>query len=276
MAPRLEIVVTLDGRVHAPDAALVRPDDPLFSRGDGVFETLLVRAGTPRLLDAHLGRLSESAALVELPTPDTAGWRHAVAIAVEKWGAAEEGMLRLVHGRGAAFVTVSPVPDRVVDARRDGLSAVTLVRRIVDGPWSQVRAKSSSYAANAAALRHAVLSGAGDAVFVDAQGVVLEGPRSAVVIESDGALFTPPSSLPILAGTTVAALFDVAGQRGVECRHEVFGVADLVAAQAVWLLSAITLAARVHTLDGVELPEGAAGVDVPDLVDIAVSGPGYP
>ncbi|MCP9271454.1 aminodeoxychorismate lyase [Mycolicibacterium arenosum] len=271
MAPRPELVVTLDGRVHGADAALVRTDDPLFSRGDGVFETLLLRAGAPCLLDAHLRRLGESAALVGLPAPETSAWRRAVDLAVDTWGD-DEGVLRMVHGRGTAFVVASPLPERVLVARRDGVAAITLPRRLVDGPWSPVRAKSSSYAANAAALRQAVRSGADDAVFVDAQGVVLEGPRSAVVIESDGALVTASTDLPILAGTTVTALFDVARQRGVECRHQVFGVGELLAAQAVWLLSAITLAVRVHTLDGNPLDTGMARLDVPGLVDVAVAG----
>src|SRR5262245_2863428 len=81
MAPRPDLVVTLDGRVQAPDVARVRADDPLFSRGDGVFETLLVRDGLPNLLDAHLARFGASAELVGLPAPDTASWRRAVGVA---------------------------------------------------------------------------------------------------------------------------------------------------------------------------------------------------
>lgn len=270
MAPRPNLVVTLDGRVLTPADAVVRVDDPLFARGDGVFETLLVRSGVPTLLDAHLVRFAESAALVGLPTPDASAWRRAVGLGAGGWDDDDDGVLRMVHGRDTAFVTVSPVPDRVLAARRDGLAAVTLTRRVVDGPWTVLRAKSSSYAVNAAALREAARAGAGDAVFVDQNGQVLEGPRSGVVAVIDGELVTPPTSLPILPGTTVAALFHLARDRGVVCREAMLTVADLLAAQSVWLLSAVTLAARVHTLDGVVL--GASDVvGVAALVDAAVT-----
>ena len=39
-------------------------------RGDGVFETLLVRDGAACLLEAHLARLMHSARLLDLPEPD--------------------------------------------------------------------------------------------------------------------------------------------------------------------------------------------------------------
>jgi 4-amino-4-deoxychorismate lyase len=272
MAPRPELVVTLDGRVHAGDEPLVPADDALFLRGDGVFETLLVRGGVPCLLDAHVRRLGESAALTGLPTPDAARWRRAVGIAVAQWGAVDEGVLRMVHAAASAFVTVSALPERIAAVRRDGVAAVTLTRRTADVPWSPLRAKSSSYAVNSAALREAARLGAGDAVFVDDRGTVLEGPRSAVVLVVDGGLVTPSTALPILPGTTVDALFATADERGVRCERATVRVADLLAAQSVWLLSAVTLAARVHTLDGDALPAGAPGVDVSGLVDAAMAG----
>ena len=81
-----------------------------------------------------------------------------------------------------------------------------------------------------------------------------------MVIAPDGALLTPPPSLPILPGTTAQALFEVARatRLGVSASRR-YRIADLLAAQGVWLLSSVTLAARVHTLDGVPLPAVADG-----------------
>jgi 4-amino-4-deoxychorismate lyase len=279
MATGRKFVVALDGRVLAPDAPFVCADDPAFSRGDAVFETLLLRDGTPALLDAHLARLRDSAALTGLPAPDHDGLRSAVATAATTWGAEGEAVLRLVHGRGregttVAFVAVSAVPERVAAARRDGVSAMTLDRggptRAV--PWAIAGAKSSSYACNAAALRHAERLGFGDVVFRSADGFVLEGPRSSVVIASGGVLVTPPTSLPILPGTTVAGLFDVARRHGTRCEQAMISIADLVAAQGVWLLSSVTLVARVHTLDGTPLPPAPMAAELTSFVDAAVAG----
>lgn len=273
------IVVTLDG--VALDAAVpsVYADDLMLLRGDGVFETMLLRGGRPCLLGAHLARLATSAAITGLAVPDPARWRHAIAAATALWTGDGDAVLRLVLGRGrasepTAFVTVSPVPGRALAARRDGVAAVTLdrgVRATSDAPWSVAGVKSLSYAHNTAALRHAERVGAQDVVFVDSAGSVLEGPRSAVLIATgDGALLTPPASLPILPGTTVRAVFDEARERGLVCEERPIGAAELVAAQGVWLLSSVTLAARVHTLDGVPLRQAPRSAEVAGLVDAAI------
>jgi len=285
-----EIVVTLAGEVVGPDAAVGHVDDPLFARGDGVFETLLIRDGRPCLVGPHLDRLVRSASTVGLPPPDVPRWRTAIDTAAGAWTGTGDAVTRLVWGRGrdggpVGFVTVSALPDRVLVARRDGVSAMTLDCGVAVGgrgtvgpvppPWSTAGVKSLSYAVNAAALRHAQRRGVGEVVLVSADGFVLEGPRSNVVIATaDGALVTPPATLPILAGTTVAAVFDVARRRGHTCAERPLRVADLLAAKGLWLLSSITLAARVHTLDGHALPVPAGPFDVAAAVDEAVGAPG--
>jgi 4-amino-4-deoxychorismate lyase len=273
------IVVTLDGAAIDPRAPSVYADDPMLLRGDGVFETLLLRGGRPCLLGAHVARLATSAAIIGLAAPEHARWRHAVAAAVAHWTGDGDAVLRLVLGRGraarpTAFVTASAVPDRAVAARRDGVAAVTLdcgTPAPGGAPWSLAGVKSLSYAPNTAALRHAERLGAQDVVFVGSEGSVLEGPRSSILIATDdGTLLTPPASLPILPGTTVRAVFDEALGRGLACREHSIDVADLVAAQGVWLLSSVTLAARVHTLDGVRLRQSPMAAEVAGLVEAAI------
>jgi 4-amino-4-deoxychorismate lyase len=128
-----------------------------------------------------------------------------------------------------------------------------------------------------AALRHAERQGAGDVVFVSSDGYVLEGPRSTVVIATeseDGArrpyLLTPPPWYPILRGTTQQALFEVARNKGYDCDYRALRPADLLAAQGVWLISSITLAARVHTLDGKPLRPAPIAAELSELVDAAI------
>jgi 4-amino-4-deoxychorismate lyase len=77
--------------------------------------------------------------------------------------------------------------------------------------------------------------------------------------------------LPILAGTTVQAFFAVAQERGLLCQHAMLRKADLVAAQGVWLLSSVTLAARVHTLDGAGLRAAPMAAELATLVDEAMT-----
>ena len=283
------VIVTLDGELHPPDAPLLFADDLAAVRGDGVFETLLIRDGRACLIESHLGRLTHSAKLLELPEPDLAAWRRAIDIATRQWvgETTDEAMMRLVYSRGrergsapTAYVMVNPVTDRITAVRRDGLAAITLARELPSAgvenmPWLVAGAKTLSYAINMAALRHADRNGAGDVIFVSSDGYILEGPRSTVVIATAGddgnvCLLTPPPWYPILRGTTQQALFTVARAKGYDCDYRALRVADLLAAQGIWLVSSMTLAARVHTLDGRELPRASLMAEFGELIDAAI------
>ncbi|TRW85525.1 aminodeoxychorismate lyase [Mycolicibacterium sp. 018/SC-01/001] len=285
----LSVVVSLDGGTCDPAAPLLHADDLAAVRGDGIFETLLIRDGAPCLLDAHLARLTHSAQLMDLPAPDLAVWRSAIAQAVHQWleGGGDEGVLRLVYSRGresdptgTAYATIGPLAPRVADARRAGVAALTLDRGLASDadenlPWLVAGAKTLSYAVNMAALRHAARHGAGDVIFVSTDGHILEGPRSTVVIATtsdDGrpCLLTPPPWYPILRGTTQRALFEAARTAGFDCDYQALRPEDLLTAQGVWLVSSITLAARVHTLNGAVLAPAPLAADIAALVDKAI------
>lgn len=283
------VLVTLDGEVRDPVQPLLFGDDLAAVRGDGVFETLLVRDGRACLVDAHLQRLRHSALMLELPGVDVDAWRRAITIAVGHWSelTGEEGALRLVYSRGretgsepTAYLAIAALSERIAAARRDGVAAVLLDRGLAVNaadtmPWLLAGAKTLSYAVNMAALRHGSARGAGDVIFVSSDGFILEGPRSTVVIAAgDGpgrpCLLTPPPWYPILRGTTQQALFDVARSAGYDCDYQALRPADLQAAQGIWLVSSVTLAARVHTLDGRALPHCSLAAEMARMVDAAV------
>jgi len=278
--------MTLDGTVHDPAAPLLHADDLGVLRGDGVFETVLVRGGEPRLLDAHLERLARSARAMDLPAPDLAAWRATATAAAKKWGDGSEGAMRLACTRGresgggrTAFVMVSALPARITRVREDGIAVVTLdTGRSVDcaesSPWELAGVKSISYAANMAALRHAEHRGADDVVLVSSEGYVLEGPRSTVVIARDGGLVSPPVEHGILPGTTQHALFEAARKRRIDCRHAPLRPADLIAAEGVWLLSSTTLVATVHSINGTEIGHSDLDGPVKEMVDEALTAGG--
>lgn len=291
MTDRPGVVVTLDGEIHPPGTPLLFADDLAAVRGDGIFETLLVRGARACLVEAHLARLTHSAKLMDLPEPDLPAWRQAIEVAARQFAVdtTDEGAMRLVYSRGrerghtsTTYVTVNPLPDRVAVARRDGLAAVTLPRALpatgVDEmPWLLAGAKTLSYAINMAALRHAARQGAGDVIFVSSDGYILEGPRSTVVIAADSqegsgtvTFLSPPPWYPILRGTTQRALFEVARAKGYDCDYRCLQASDLFAAQGIWLVSSVTLAARVHTLDGRPLPRAPMAAEFAKLIDAAI------
>lgn len=278
------VVVTLDGHVHDADVPLLYADDLAAVRGDGIFETVLVRGGAPCGVELHLARLAASAAALDLPIPDRDTWRLVVGLAVDEWTRISdgEGALRLVLSRGresggdpTGYATVGPLHERVATARAEGVKVITLNRGYsvdfaAQAPWQLLGAKTLSYATNMAALRHAARLGADDVVYTSSEGRVLEGPRSTVVLSRGKTLVTPPPEHGILAGTTVEALFQVAADKGYACERSDLFPADLIAADGVWLISSITLAARVIELNGVRLGVPVIADEVRSMVDLAV------
>ena len=142
-------------------------------------------------------------------------------------------------------------------------------------PWLLAGAKTLSYAVNMAALRHAERHGAGDVDLrqlrrLRAGGAAVDGGHRHRNRRQAGGLLTPPPWYPILRGTTQQALFEVARNKGYDCDYRALRPADLLAAQGVWLVSSITLAARVHTLDGEPLPPSPMAAELAELVDAAI------
>jgi 4-amino-4-deoxychorismate lyase len=266
------VAVWRDGAAVAvpADQPVVTAFDQGLGRGDGVFESVaVVDDGTPHLA-AHLARLARSAELLDLADPGDAAWRALVDAVLGQWPAGLEGVCRLFLTRGlgegmppTALALLATVPAEVLRQRAEGISVVSLGLGVPAAfrsraPWLLGGAKTLSYAVNMAAQRHAHTVGADDVVFTSVEGQLLEGPTSTVVWAAGGTLHTPPPETGILLGTTMARLFARAADDGWPTTVVPGTVADLHAADAVWLLSGVRGAATVHTLDGVR--RGDAGL----------------
>jgi 4-amino-4-deoxychorismate lyase len=264
----MRVLAMLDGTLADPTTPLIRVDDLGVTRGDGVFETILVVDGKPRELGPHLDRLDHSAAMLQLPAPDRAAWERCVQLVLDNWQGGEEMALKLVYTRGPEFGDGTPtgyamglpIGEKVLRARSTGVAAVTLARGydpsiVSAAPWLLLGAKSLSYAVNMAALRHAESVGASEVVFIAADGSVLEGPTSSVVLVSGRTLRTTPPSSGILKGTTQGALFRAAERAGWVTKVEPVTEAELREADALFMASSVRKITRVHTLDGVQLPD---------------------
>lgn len=248
-----------------PDVPLVYADDLAAVRGDGVFETLMLRQGVVHKLDRHSRRFVNSAAMLNLPEPDIALWHRATEVAAQAFQdevGAPEAALRWVYSRGreatgqpSGWITVAPISAEVERARKEGVDVMTAERGFrIDlsqrSPWALVGAKTLSYAANMAALRTAKERGYTDVIFISNEGHVLEGPTSSVIAVQGKTLLTPPTDAGILPSTTQAAIFHMAEQDGWETQQKPLTVADLVDSDGVWLVSSVRAYARVNSIDG--------------------------
>jgi 4-amino-4-deoxychorismate lyase len=245
-------IVVVPGRGPLPPGTpLMAGDDPAILHGDGVFETLHVRSGVPWLLPEHLARLARSAELLDLPLPDVTGLaEEACALAP-----APESALRLIVTRSASWATISAVAAATLRERRAGVRVVSASLGVAAWgrpPWSLSAAKSLSYAANLAARRWAAAQGADDVVWTSIEGYTLEAPTANVVWLAGGALCTVPAAgTGILPGVTAAHLLATAG---LPAQERLVTVAELAAADAVWLSSSLRGLAEVRSLDGAARP----------------------
>jgi 4-amino-4-deoxychorismate lyase len=239
--------------------------DLAVTRGDGIFESIGVIDGRFIELERHLARLEHSAALLDLPRPDTGAFAAAARRGVAAHEPAPELLVKLFYSRGienadtpSGWVEVLTGGDHRA-ARSTGIRVVALDRGYrhdvaQTSPWLLQGAKTLYYALNKAALREAARRGADDVIFVSTDDVVLEGPTSNVLVRHGDLFRTPRTDLGILAGTTQAAVFETLAARGFEAVEAALSIADLGSADAIWLLSSGRLIAPVRELDGESIP----------------------
>lgn len=256
---RLHVVDPSEPRVSVLDLGV--------TRGDGIFEVLGVVDGHPQAVDAHLRRLANSAAMLDLPALDLGAVRAAVLQVASLADPAPEMLVKVVVTRGiedpeptgaTCWVIAFPAGDHTGE-RREGVSVVLLDRGYPHdiasrAPWLLTGAKTLSYAVNKAALREASRRGADDVVFTSSDGYVLEGPTSTLIVRSGNRVWTPATAQGLLRGTTQASAFEFFASRGFSTAEVLLQVGQLQDADALWLASSSRLLAPVREVDGWAVP----------------------
>jgi 4-amino-4-deoxychorismate lyase len=258
----LALAVTGRGIVD-PTEPVVRADDEGVLRGRAAFETLRVYAGRPFRLEAHLDRLTASAASIGLPAVERRRLQVLVGLVLPK---AERGdaSLRLVWTAGpaggvpSAFALLSTVPEWIEETRRRGATAVSLLGVRASAPWLLPGVKSTSYAVNMAAEAEARRRGVDEALFVDADGLVLEGTVTNVWWRKGNTLYTPTLDLGILAGVTRATVIELAPGSGYRVEEGAYPLSDLLEADEVFTSSSVREVMPLVAVDGRSLDRGPA------------------
>jgi para-aminobenzoate synthetase/4-amino-4-deoxychorismate lyase len=223
----------------------------------GVFETMLFLDGRPVELEAHLGRLSASVSyLYGSPVPSRLGSE------VLEAAATREGPQRLrVHvqtgrdGELASEVSVQPAPEAFCGVT---VPCVSLVPTVLSGglgwhKWHDRRL----LAHRREALR---LGGHEQLLLIDSDGAVLETEHANVFAVFRGTVRTPPLDGRILAGTTREVIIKLTSAAGLSLSEEPFGIAELAAADEVFVTSSIRGVLAVGELRGESsFPPGPVG-----------------
>ncbi|MFM8661449.1 MAG: aminotransferase class IV [Cyanobium sp.] len=240
---------TTQGTWGAPDRLCLPLSDRGLLLADGLFETVLVEGGEPRLLAEHLERWRVSAAALGLAPPPGAGRvRPLLAEAVARSGLTGAAALRLnwSRGSGADRGLALPGPDQPQGRPRfwlqlspwapnaNPLAVIVsgLERRNAASLLS--RCKTFAYGGAIAALREARAAGADDALLLGSGGDLCCGTSANLLVRRRGAWLTPPLASGCLPG--------VMRGRGLALglvREERLSVADLLGCEAALLINSL-------------------------------------
>jgi 4-amino-4-deoxychorismate lyase len=175
-----------------------------------------------------------------------------------------DAVLRLVWTAGpqggppSGLALLSEIPGWIEQVRARGARAVSLLGVRAAAPWLLPGVKSTSYAVNMAADAEAKRRGADEAIFVDADGVVLEGTVTNVWWRNGETLHTPSLDLGILAGVTRQTLLELASPCGYRVEEGAFTLEQVAGADEVFTSSSIREVLPVVELDGRHFDQGAA------------------
>jgi 4-amino-4-deoxychorismate lyase len=258
------LAVAVGGRgVVDPAEPVVRADDDALLRGRGAFETVRVYGGVSFRLPEHLERLARSAERINLPPVNVMQLRELASQAIEAAGEPDV-VLRLFwtpgngEGEPTALALVSELPTHHEALRERGQRLISLRGIRADEPWLLPGVKSTSYAVNMAAEAEARRRGADDAVFFDADGIVLEGPTTNIWWRRERTLYTPSLELGILAGVTRAAVIELAAGARYTVAEGAYPLTELAGAEEAFTSSSIREVMPVVELDDAPIGRGPA------------------
>jgi D-alanine transaminase len=264
-------VAFVNGRYVAHRAAQVHVEDRGYQFADGVYEVLYVHDG--RLIDAdlHLDRLDRSLAELRIRRPVGRAALLAIVAELRRRNRVRSGLVYLQVTRGVArrdhaFPPAATAPSLVATIRRtppfpaDPENWTATAITVPDQRWARCDIKSVGLLANVLARQQARDRGAVEAIMFDAGGMVTEGASTTVwIVDAAGVLRTRPLSHAILPGCTRGALLEELKQAGVALQEAAFSVAELGAAQEVFLTSATSFVKPVLAIDGAAVAGGKVG-----------------
>jgi branched-chain amino acid aminotransferase group I len=260
--------VFLNGRFVERGEAAVPALDRGLLYGYGLFETMRSYNGRVFRLDAHYRRLSEGAAVLDLPPALTLDeLRVAIDALLERNGLAD-AYLRLTVTAGPAPDDGGASPSVLLVARplsgypsalyRRGMAAVTsATRRNEASPLSRV--KSLNYLDNLLAREEARRRGADEAILLNTRGFVAEGSASNVFLAQGERLLTPGIDSGALPGITRATVIELAQEAGIACLEGEVEAAMLDDAREAFLTGSVMGVMPLTRLDGRAVGGGGPG-----------------
>ena len=250
-------ILWINGRLQSAGDGGLSPFDHGVTVGDGAFETAKVLRGEAFALTRHLARLRRSAAGLHLSVPFSdeqlrAAVREVIEANGERAGRLRitltggEGPLGSERSEGEPTLMIATAPLKPWDPSA----------RVVVVPWRRnehspvAGLKTTSYAENVVALRHAHQHDASEAIFANTAGNLCEGTGSNIFVGIDGRLVTPPLSSGCLAGIVRELLVEL-----VEVHEEDVPIERLAEVDEAFLTSSTRNVQPISHVDEQALPD---------------------
>lgn len=252
--------------------AAVHIEDRGYQLGDGIYEVWAVFGGRLVDSDGHFERLQRS--LGELGITPPMGRRSLELVLGEairrnrvKHGLVYLQVTRGVARRDHAFPVPAPQPAIVITAKSIDAAAAEAraakgigVMTTPENRWGRCDIKTIGLLPNAMAKTAARDQGAGEAWFVDAQGLVTEGASSnAWIVDADGVLRTRDTTANILRGVTRKSVMGLLGELNIRLDERAFTPEEARNAREAFITGAGALVMPVVAIDGAPIGDGRPG-----------------
>jgi 4-amino-4-deoxychorismate lyase len=232
--------------IDGSPAATTAPLDRGLEFGDGLFETIAVVAGRPRLLSRHLDRLAHGCAVLGFACPSRALLEAEIQAAAREPGVA---VIKLVLTRGDGGIGYTVDDSRSV--RR--YLVASPARRLPLGDTARVAVLPTHIARSArlAGLKHlnrleqvllrrdVMCLGLDEGLVTDDDNRLISGVMSNVFLVRGGSVVTPALDQCGIAGVMRAAIIDTLGAAGVPCQVREVAPQELQEADEVFLTNAL-------------------------------------
>jgi len=236
--------------VDGVEGNLVPADDRGLQYGDGLFETILVRDGNARFLDAHLARLERGLARLAIPFTAWRELRTDIARAVGR--APRLAILKIIVTRGSAE-TRGYAPPKTTRARRimslwptspvehvhleQGVQVnVTELRLAEAAPLAGL--KHLNRLENVLAAAEGLRGNAFELLLLSTRDQLVSGVMSNLFLVKEGELHTPLMDRAGVAGVMRQIVLREAPLLGIAAREQELVLADLFAADAMFITNA--------------------------------------
>jgi D-alanine transaminase len=260
----------VNGRIVPLRDASVSVEDRGYQFADGVYEVIRFYAGRPFELAAHLDRLEQSCAGIDMSLPLT---RDALAGEIMNFAAqmdVADASLYLQVTRGTAprnhlYVGQDLAENLLFYARP---SAATLpadqspgvkLHSVPDERWRRCWIKALVLLPNVLAKNAAAKAGADEAVFLNEHGVVPECATSNLFAVINGRLITHPVGPNVLPGITRLVVLRCAAELGITVEERPLTEAEALAADELFITSTSREVAWVATWNQKPVGPGRCG-----------------